>query len=344
MRKLTHTLPLFIAGAIACGPSGPSAEHFRGKDIGGLSDEVLSVAVGPEGGLWIGTSNGIMRKKGGDSKTWWKSWRVTAAAPAGVNAGYFGVMLPTKAVHTGKMGMEARVYKLQDRTTNLREIPLGEPLIGDRIDALHVDKKGNLWVAARDSGILLVEKGTEDLKAHIPFKELGHERATSFAEAPDGTMFIGTFGAGVTVWKDGKVVTHYTPQNSKLRGNGVVRSLAYHPQQGLYMATANKIGGAVVVAGADLRTEGMGVSRLLGTDWQPITAAQMGLKSNEVIKIAVSPQGDVWFLTLEHGASVLRGGTQWVYPPTAGRMAFDVTFFGDSAYLATGHGLSNISL
>ena len=93
MRKLSHTLPLFIAGAVACGPSGPSARHFRGQEIGGLSDTVLAVAVGPKGGLWIGTSNGIVRKKGSETMNWWKGWRVTAAVTAGPDAAYFGVEL-----------------------------------------------------------------------------------------------------------------------------------------------------------------------------------------------------------------------------------------------------------
>lgn len=339
---IVHGLALSLAGLVACGPSGPSARHFRGGELGGLSNSVLSVAVGPQGGVWIGTSNGVVRKKGGDLKTWWKSWRVTAAAAGAVNTGYFGVQLLTKSVNTGKMMNEARLYKLQDRGDNLREIPLGEPMLDERIDALLLDKAGRLWVAARERGVMMMEKGSEEPKVMVNPGLMEGASPTSLAEGPDGAIYVGTFGGGIAVLKDGKVAQTFSPKNSGLRGNGVVRSVAFHPVLGLFAATAEKVPGPTVIGG-DARTLGTGVSRLVNGQWQSITAGPGVLKSNDVLKVAISPEGNVWFLTRDQGLSVLRAGA-WVQPPAASNLAVDIAFHGGGAWVATGDGLSSVSL
>jgi ligand-binding sensor domain-containing protein len=328
----------FALGLAACG-GGAAVGHLRGGALGGLSDAVLSLAVGPRGGVWIGTDNGLVRFARGSKLTQWKGWQVTAATPAGPSTAYVGVAFLKGVVHTKAQMREARVYKVYEKNDEIKVVQQGEAMMGDTVDALLVDRRGNLWLGTRDRGVLLLEKGADDFKPAVPLSALGG-RPTGFAEGPDGTLYIGSFGGGVHFFKDGKVTASYDPKNSDMRGNGVVRSVAYHPTMGLFVATANKLPGATV-GDIEAQSQGTGCSQFHQGKWKSWTAGE-GLKSNNVSKVAVAPDGSIWFLTLNAGVSVYRGGPWW-HPPVASEMALAIGFHGREAWVATNAGMSHIS-
>lgn len=318
---------------------GLSVGYYRGADMGKISDTVIAVAACPQGDVFVGTDNGLGHKSGGSWLTKWPGWQVTAATAAGPKAAYVGVVLFKTVVATKAQMREARVYRIFERGGDLKEAQLAEPMTGDQIDALFVSRAGKLYVAARNRGVLTHDKADDVFKPLLGLSELGG-RATGFAEGPDGTLYIGSFGGGVHVVKDGKIAKSYTPQNSDLRGNGVVRSVAFHPTMGLFVATANKLPGATV-GDIEAQSQGTGGCQLVGDKWKNWTAGE-GLKSNDVSKVAVAPDGSVWFLTLNAGASVFKGG-QWLQPQLAGEAAYDISFWNEHAWVGTSGGLTHVS-
>ena len=338
---------LFSRGALsvcalvlgACG-GGLSVRHLQGGHLGNLSHRVLSVAVGPRGNVWVGTDNGLARRNGSLVMVWWKSWEITAATATAPNLGYFGVSLQTKAMASGKMGQEARVYQAREKHGQIDELQLGQPFLGDRVMAVHVDAAGKVWAALRDRGVYMHDKEKDELVLVYGVAVLG-AAPTSFAEAADGTLYIGTYGGGLHAAKSGKVVQTWTPQTSDLRGNGVVRSVAVHPTLGVFAATADKMPGEV--KGGLPMSRGTGVSRLSGGKWLPITAAPNQLGANDVQRIAVSSSGAVWFA--HHGGtgtSILLPGGAWLQPNAASINANDVSVQGSHGAVATQNGLTEV--
>lgn len=334
MRMLT----ILATAAVACGGTA-HVGHFRGKSLGGLSDTVISLAVDPRGNVWVGTDNGLACFHDGNWLSLWRGWQVSAATPAGPDAAYVGVVLLKTVVHTKAQMREARVYKVFVRHGRLQEVQLAEPMPGDFVEALHVDRKRTLWVGMRDRGVLVHDEVNDVFKPALSPSQLDG-KPTSFAEGTDGTLYIGSFGGGVTAYKGGKVIATYTPKNSDLRGNGVVRSVAFHPTLGLFAATANKLPGAIV-GDIEAQSQGTGVSQLVGGRWKT-WAAGGGLKSNDVSRIAVAPNGGIWFLSLNAGVSVFRGGN-WFHPPVASETTYAIGFHGETAWIGTSAGLSRVT-
>lgn len=323
----------------ACG-GGLSVRHLQGSSLGNLSHRVLSVAVGPRGNLWIGTDNGLARRNGSLVMTWWKSWEVTASTATAPDVGHFGVSLLTKAMASGKMGQEARVYKAKEKHGQIDELQLGQAFLNDRVMAVHVDGAGKVWAALRDRGVYVHDKEKDELILTYGLNVLG-AAPTSLAEGADGTLYIGTYGGGLHAAKGGKLVQTWTPQNSELRGNGVVRSVAVHPTLGVFAATADKLPGEV--KGGLPASRGTGASRLSGGKWLPITAAPNQLSSNEIQRIAISSAGAVWFA--HHGgtgASILLPSGAWLRPNAASINANDVSVRGTHGAVATQNGLTEV--
>jgi ligand-binding sensor domain-containing protein len=328
-----------VAGTAASCGGGLSVRHLQGGALGNLSNRVLSVAMGPRGGLWAGTDNGVARRGGGGVLTWWKSWEITAAKAGAPNVAYFGVSLLTKAVASGKMDHEARLYKGWEKEGQIHELQLGQAFLRDKVLAVHVLRDGRVLAAFRDRGVYVHDKDKDEL---LPFVTLSDLQAapTCMAEAPDGTLWVGTHGAGVHAVKGGKVIATYTPKNSHLRGSGVVRSVAVHPTLGLFVATADQLPGKV--EGDLAPSRGTGVSQLAGGRWGAMAATPGGLKSNDVSRIVVSPSGAVWFATAA-GASILLPGGQWLHPETASPATGDVAAGERHGFVATTNGVTEVS-
>lgn len=84
------------------------------------------------------------------------------------------------------------------------------PEITDEVHGFYEDRNGRLWVGTIGHGVLRIENGriTPILLARgerIP------NTATSFAEGPDGTMWIGLWQGGLVRWRDGQAQRYTRP-------------------------------------------------------------------------------------------------------------------------------------
>jgi ligand-binding sensor domain-containing protein len=312
----------------------PKVKRLQKADLGKLSDVVFALASGPRGGLWIGTDNGLARHSNDRYLTTGEGWLVTAAAGAGPATAYIGVIVFKQAVGMKDKRREARLYRVIERGDALKTIQEGDPLPADLIGALHVDKKGDVWIATRERGVLSLTKGGDELKPLLTPSELGGH-PTSFAEGPDGTTYVGTFGGGVVAVRDGKTVAQHTPKNGLL-GNGVVRSVAYHPGVGLLAATAQRSTG-----GSENEVQGTGLCAFADGKWKCMPAGQ-GPESSDVVLVGAAPDGAVWITYRGGGASVLRSGG-WSPVKTPPLPSSALLFARGSTWIGTSGGLLEIS-
>ena len=218
----------------------------------GLADYwIYSFANDHDGGLWIGTWAGAnyLNRETNEFKTYVEEL---------INEWVYGISVDSKGtVWFGTEGGVSR-YDGKSWTSWNHEDGIG----GDNADALPFSRNTGLGTRSRhDLGILSGGKPTYNPNYVFSI----------FADHED-TIWAGTWGGGVTRFKDGKWTN--LMQKDGLAGN-IVYSIAQQPD-GIYWFGTNK-----------------GLSRFDGKSWHNWNIHN-GLAGNDVYAIAIAPNGDIW--------------------------------------------------
>ncbi len=88
----------------------------------------------------------------------------------------------------------------------------GELSVKDLVYCIHEDSKGNVWFGTRGSGLMVGKMTSNGVRDIRPFETdsadyaLSSKDVYSIAEGKDGTLYIGTYGGGVNILRDGRFI------------------------------------------------------------------------------------------------------------------------------------------
>ncbi len=173
---------------------------FYGSAQPGLESQVLrGIAEDPDGGLWVGTIGRGVAERRGDS---WTRYH-TGNSDLGNDYVYDIDVDADGRVWVGTgIGVSVREDGVWTRRTSR-----DSPLIDDDVRAVTVDHRGWIWLGTH-GGISLVRNGqwwscppvqVDAEGPHAPGP--AHPQVISIEEAPDGSIWFGTYGGGVTVFR-----------------------------------------------------------------------------------------------------------------------------------------------
>ncbi len=274
----------------------------------------LALAPDPEGGLWVGTGHGLAHIGAEDARTY--------EAGAGLTNGLVRAVYRDRR-GTLWLGTDGGLFRLRDG--RFQQLTTADGLSSNRILAIHEDREGSLWVGTYDGGInrlqgqraaiyterdglsddklwAVLEDSRGDLWAGtaegvLNCRAAGTERfkpvarlgasINAIAEAPDGSLWVGTRGTGL-VHLEGRRLTRYTTAQG-LSGNSI-SSVLVDRHGTVWVAT--------VTAGLD-RLEGGRVVSFHAGD---------GLGTNAVFSLFEDRSGDIWIGTFGGGVTRFSAG------------------------------------
>lgn len=201
---------------------------------------------------------------------------------------------PIGSARDGSLWLATGVLLKQWRHGELvAEHMLPAELQGDPVRCLREDRERGLWIGTWSGRLLLLRDETFSV-----FSEgLPRAMASALAQQPDGTVWVGTYGAGLGRLKDGVGTT--LAQKDGLSSD-LVRALLYDSRGNLWVGTE----------GGGLNCLRDGAVRVLGPP--------QGLETDTVVQILEDDAGDLWLGTYQ---GVLRIARQDMEELLAGRRA-----------------------
>jgi ligand-binding sensor domain-containing protein len=242
--------------------------HFSLFDVQSTPEighnHLWSLAV-KDGSLWIGSNGSLSRRTDG---------RFTEERADGLRTRALLVRRDGSLwVGTANGGLD------RWESGSVETYSLSSGLAGDSVHALTEDASGTLWIGTNRGVDRLVDGA-------LRHEELGSELIWSMLTARDGSVWIGTEGAGLIRWKDG-VYRRFTTREG-LPGNEV-RALEEDRDGNLWVGTNH------------------GLGRLTEGRWSRLHGAH-GLSSNLVRSIFEDADGNLWIGFYGGGLSRLRDG------------------------------------
>jgi ligand-binding sensor domain-containing protein/signal transduction histidine kinase len=268
---------------------------------------VETIELDREGGVWIGTSEGLQRYAGGalvpvlhlPGKT-----EVTALYPDAEDGMWVGTA--TGLLHIAKDG---------------KRLALEENGLA-RVDGLYQDREHVLWMAT-ERGVFRLEDG--QLQSFAPSSPLAVNRVLSMYEDREGNLWLGTDSGGLHVLRDQKFTTYTTADG--LSGN-LVRCVFQSGKGELWIGT-----------------DGAGLNRRTSTGFAHYSTAE-GLSSNVILSLTGGAGGDVWIGT-PNGLNLLHQGRVKTFTSADGLPDdFIRSLYTDgdgSLWIGTRHGLAHLS-
>lgn len=87
------------------------------------------------------------------------------------------------------------------------------------IQSLFVDSKSDLWIMT-DQGLNKLDTKKEKFdNFSTNNSKLSHNSVTSMVERKNGEYFIGTYGGGIDILKDGKIINNFSSNNNEISSN-----------------------------------------------------------------------------------------------------------------------------
>ncbi|HXD77485.1 MAG TPA: two-component regulator propeller domain-containing protein [Puia sp.] len=211
----------------------PRRDDFRRfvnspSDPWSISDNVVrTIAEDREGGLWFGTINGGMNKLQADGSRFYRF----VADKSDVHS-LSSNRIYTIAPDTGTalwVGTEGGLNIFDTRTGKVQRVPTDirnkYSLKGRAVRAIYVDKLGIYWVGAYQGGVSKFDRNLSffNLVQYNPFDPLGlsSPKVTSFAEAGDGDIYVGTDGGGLNLFHRATGLFQHVPLGGNDKGCGL---------------------------------------------------------------------------------------------------------------------------
>jgi streptogramin lyase len=265
---------------------------------------VSSIAVGPNDTLWVATTDQSDRFTALSSSTGtgesWTTYALADGLPAGriysIEVARDGaVWVATRRQVSRFRGSVTGTQGGESWTTYSVADSLGD----NYITSIAVAPDGAVWVAdcpplSSNRGISRVSRfdGETWSTCNTQISGVAHNCARAIDLAPDGVVWVGTWGRGVHRL-DGETWSIYS---GKYRlGNDRITSIAVAPDGAVWAGT--NCGG---------------VSRFDGETWTTYTETD-GLHSDCVDEIAVAPDGALWFFSVGRVISRFDGETWSAY-------------------------------
>lgn len=173
----------------------------------------------------------------------------------------------------------------------------------NQIQAITFDHAGNLW-AVGEGGVVKWDVRDGTYTRYTVDDGLASNRVSCVAVAPDGALWFGTLGSGVSRF-DGEILraepqdeawTAYTTEPA----NTTIESIAVAPDGALWFGTLGK-----------------GILRFDGQDWTVYSQDDLPTQTLHVVSIAFAPDGTLWFGS--HSGVLSFDGENWtLYAETDG--------------------------
>ncbi|KAB2880549.1 T9SS type A sorting domain-containing protein [bacterium] len=140
-----------------------------------------------------------------------------------------------------------------------------------RIDAIHVDKNGIVWIGTQDAGLVKFDGST--FSSYAPSNSLF---VSTIASDPSGVLWIGT-NVGISVW-DQKNWTSYTVNNSGLNSNAI-RKIVIDKKNTKWIAT------------------GAGLVSFDGSKWTAYGSTNSPMTSIDIRSVEIDYNDRIWIAT-----------------------------------------------
>lgn len=204
------------SGVLLCRPDGTLMQALSASERGAKA--IRAFARTSNGDLWLGTQDGLMRL----SVTGMDFVHVPLAA----GTDYSSVFVD----RDGSVWLSAGgLSHLVDGVAHSVALP---QQARSTIRCIFRERGGALWVGTLSGGAFRIERGV--VTAHF-VSRLGSNSVTGFAEAPDGSVWIGTDN-GLVRWAHRKM-TIFDGNSQYPLGIGTVRALTFAPDGSIWLAT-----------------------------------------------------------------------------------------------------------
>jgi ligand-binding sensor domain-containing protein len=248
----------------------------------GLADNhVTSMAVAPDGSLWLGTPHGASRLDGDTWTTYTKSDGLASDAVVSIVVAADGALW-FRSWYSGVTRFDGKTWTVYGEVDGLTD---------GYVRDVAVSPDGSVWVGAA-SGVARFD-GETWISYTTPGGLGSHRPVLSIAVAPNGTVWCAVGGDGGVLRFDGQTWTAYSTAEGLVSNR--VDSVVAAPDGTVWFGTTE------------------GVSRFDGDTWTTYTVYD-GLAGNVVSSIDIAPDGAAWFRT-EGGISRFHDETWTTYRP-----------------------------
>ena len=230
----------------------------------GLPENTVSaIAQTPDGYLWLGTQEGLVRFDGVHFEVFDR--RNTEAFP--------GNDVRALAVsHDGSLWIAFNGGFVHAKNGHFSRYTKAEGFSHESITSLFEDRAGTSWIGTFGGGLIRFKDGRFD--AFTRQQGLADDFVWAIAETPDGSIWAGTNG-GLSRFSQGRWLSYLTPEAL--------------PENHVHALTVDRAG-VLWIGTSD------GLTRFSGDRFQTFTTAQ-GLANNVVKAIYEDTQGSLWIGT-----------------------------------------------
>ena len=248
--------------------------------------QVHSIQDDGTGALWVGTKDGVVRRRNQQFET--------VRRP---NGRPFGDWAALHGDAAGSVWIASREGLFRHRDDTIERL-----LPADRMPSLvlsiHRGQEGAVWIATRARGLARYKEGTLqwfDRDDGVPYKNV-----RDIYETDDGTIWIGTYGGGIARF-EGEGFTPVTPEDGL--PSGTIHAIREAPR-GTFWMTSNdgifRVPRAQVEAVADGRRDRLYAQMLGPDDGMPARECNGAMHP----AMTQDQRGRLWFSTVKGVAAV----------------------------------------